>query len=136
MHFAASKKTIYVLKLLLNFYRFYKMISEDIIVEANELIVGHESGLVELNRCQRQREIYRDRMAEIDKQHEYLGTRIPFVQKAIDDLRHLSANTKRQVDAEQDQLTEAKLDHLRLEQRFQELGDQLVSEEEAAALLK
>lgn len=132
----AAKKTVYVLKLLLNFYYFYGMIADEVIGAAVTAIDAYETAQLEVNRVRRQQQIRADRQKEVDQQLEFLRTRIPYVQKTIDDLQQRSARVKAQITADQRQLTDTKLEYLAMQQRLQEMRDQMVTDREAEDLFK
>lgn len=125
-----------MLKLLLNFYYFYGMVVDEVVGAANASIDAYNAAQLELNRCRRQKQIQCDRQQEIDRQLEFLQTRIPYVLKTIEDLQQRSAGVQAQMAADQRQLTEAKLEQLAVQQRLQDMRDQVVTNREADDLCK
>lgn len=58
---AASKKTIHLLKLLLNFYHYYDMFKKEVEEESNDLVRKYEGALAERNQCRRDNQIAKDK---------------------------------------------------------------------------
>lgn len=58
---AASKKTVHLLKLLLNFYHYYDMFKKQVEEESNDLVSKYEEAVAERNQCRRDNQIAKDK---------------------------------------------------------------------------
>lgn len=134
--FTVPKKTIYLLKLMLNFYSFYKMIRDEVVTEANEMLDAHDALQVVRNKCMRDKEMQQMRKEEIAKQRECVNASNADLLKSIEEHRLGNQNIEKMLQADQKKLTESKLRQLEMEQRQQELADQLVTDDEATELEK
>lgn len=65
--YAASKKTIYLLKMLQNYYHFYNMVRIQVEEEGNDVVNCYEVAVAERNKCVRENQVAKDKVDRVLK---------------------------------------------------------------------
>lgn len=62
----ASKRTMHLLKLLLNFYHYYNMIKVQVEEESNDVVRCYETAHAERNKCLHENQIAKDKADRVN----------------------------------------------------------------------